>query len=198
MQWVCTYRAWQSKYTALKVYDKTSSNIMTQFVTEHLLMLQVLHHLKPSTHCHHYVTHCSCPSEWCRLSRENSLISGTSCLVKQVASVLRRIIIWADGQVKRLWLMFVCHFFIVHGNPQCGQAGNWVLSVAWQCKGCCIRNCLSSHQHFSCCRSLSPVTDHIGETFYWYAELPWRGQFVFEQNYLHWQGYVSLVREGEL
>jgi hypothetical protein len=53
------------RYTTLKIYcDQTNSNITTQFVTEHLLTLQVLRHLKPSTHGHHYVVRCSHPSKW--------------------------------------------------------------------------------------------------------------------------------------
>jgi hypothetical protein len=53
------------RYTTLKIYcDQTNSNITTQFVIEHLLTLQVLRHLKPSTHGHHYVACCSHPSKW--------------------------------------------------------------------------------------------------------------------------------------
>jgi hypothetical protein len=52
----------------LKIYcDQTKSNITAQFVAEHLLTLQVLRHLKPSTRGHHYVALCSHPSKWCTL-----------------------------------------------------------------------------------------------------------------------------------
>jgi hypothetical protein len=44
--------------------DQANSNMTTQFVTEHLLTLQVLCYLKPSTRGHYYVARCSYPSKW--------------------------------------------------------------------------------------------------------------------------------------
>jgi hypothetical protein len=84
--------------------------------------------------------------------RENPFTSGTSRLLKQVACVLRRII-RADDQVARLWNAFVHRFSVVRRNPQGGQAGNWVISLTWQCGGCCVRDCLSGRTNFNCCRS---------------------------------------------
>jgi hypothetical protein len=87
------------RYITLKIYcDQTNRNITTQFVTEHLLTLQVLHHMKPSTRGHHYVALCSHTSKWRTLLtwkrrsgfirimvkkhlRENPFASGTSRLL---------------------------------------------------------------------------------------------------------------------
>jgi hypothetical protein len=55
----------KTRCTNLKIYcDKTNSDITTQFVTERLLTLQVLCHLKLSTQGHNYLVHCSRPSKW--------------------------------------------------------------------------------------------------------------------------------------
>jgi hypothetical protein len=170
----------------LKIHcDQTNSNITTKFVTEHLLTLQVLRHLKSSNRGHHYVARCTHPSKWPTLLpwkrpsvccssnktiqwhwfnggfirimvkkhlRENQFTSVTSHLLKQVALVLRRII-RADDQVTRVWNAFVRRFSVVCRNPQGGQAGNWVMSLTWQCGWCCVRNCLSDSTNFKCCRS---------------------------------------------
>jgi hypothetical protein len=28
-----------------------------------------------------------------------------------------------------------------------------VMSLTWQCRRCCVRDCLSGRKHFHCCRS---------------------------------------------
>jgi hypothetical protein len=53
------------RHKNVKIYcDQTNSDIRTQFITERLLTIQVMRHLKPSTRCHHWLVRCSRPTKW--------------------------------------------------------------------------------------------------------------------------------------
>jgi hypothetical protein len=93
---------------------------------------------------------------------ENHFTSGAHHLLKLVAFVLRRRVL-ADDQVTKTETS-VHRFSIVRRNPQDGQAGNWVISVTWQCGESYISSCLFSPTNFNCCRSSSPVIVHVGDT----------------------------------
>jgi hypothetical protein len=88
--------------------------------------------------------------------QENPFTSGINHLLKLVAFTLWRRRIQADDQVTRLWSMFVCHFSVVRKNPQSRQGGKWVMSLTWECEGCCVSGSLFWPYKFQVLQKLKP------------------------------------------
>jgi hypothetical protein len=131
--------------------------------------------------------------------RENPFTSGTSHLLKLVVFILRRKRrkwwwwrwrrrwwirrrwrrrIRVGDHVTRLWSVFLRRFSVVRRNLQSVQAGNFVMSLIWQCGTCYVSDCLASSPDFNCCRSWSPVMAHPGTDLS--TDVPPRTeQFVF-------------------
>jgi hypothetical protein len=153
-------------------YGQTKSVIIECLLT--------LRYLEPNTRGHHQSVHCSLQSKWrpsltykirivCHSSdntsqwqrfdcgfvrikvknhlRDNLFTSGTSRLRKFVSLCSGRRA--SDETAGRVRTSFV-------RSPQKstgGQEGKWVMSLARQCGGCYVRDCLSDRTDYNCCRT---------------------------------------------
>jgi hypothetical protein len=52
-----------------------------------------------------------------------------------------------------------------------GQAGNWVISLTWQCGGCYVWDCLSGRTNFNCCRSKAQWSTTSEKLLYFYTDM---------------------------
>jgi hypothetical protein len=157
-----------------------TKRITTQFVTERLLTLKDLRHLKPSTRGNHRLVRCSRPSKWCTLLTWKR--RGVCCSSNRT---IRRH--WFNAGFVRIMvkkhlrenpftngtnnLLKLVTFLLRKRNRADDQVtrlwslflrqqkytrrarGNWVMSLTWQCWGCYVNNCLSNRTNFNCCVS---------------------------------------------
>jgi hypothetical protein len=158
------------RYTTLKIYcDQMNNNITTQFLTEHFLTLQVFFYkcsvLLPLVMQQTSRRYSNLPKKvTCTRTMALTILSRSSwrstglggmCtlsftnLQNEKSMGIRPFDLGGHGMQPPRPIHLSENVWFRYG----GQAGNWVISLTWQCGGCYVWDCLYGRRNFNCFRS---------------------------------------------